>query len=177
MTPAPPSDRDVFDEQVEAALVAARVFVGIVLTSTEEVESTVTLRQLRALVILNRFGGLNLAALAEHLRIHPSNATRLCDRLVDAQLVRRQQAAHDRRHIQLTITPAGRELVDGVLARRRTALSQTLAAMPAAQRAKLAEALQAFAVAAGEVHDAEGWASEDHITGAVGQTGSVALTS
>jgi MarR family transcriptional regulator, organic hydroperoxide resistance regulator len=38
-----------------------------------------------------------------------SNPSRLVDRLVTAGLVRRAEAAHDRRHVELTLTTAGRE--------------------------------------------------------------------
>ena len=49
-------------------------------------EDTVTLTQFRALVIIASRGPLHLAALADAMRVHPSNATRACDRLVAAGL-------------------------------------------------------------------------------------------
>jgi len=38
------------------------------------------------------------------------NPSRLVDRLVAAELVRRVEATHDRRHVDLTLTPAGRRI-------------------------------------------------------------------
>ena len=53
------------------------------------VEDTVTLTQFRALVIIASRGPLHLAALADAMGVHPSNATRACDRLVAAGLLDR----------------------------------------------------------------------------------------
>ncbi|AKH86909.1 MarR family transcriptional regulator [Streptomyces sp. CNQ-509] len=43
-----------------------------------------------------------------------SNPSRLVDRLVTAGLVRREEAPHDRRHVELTLTPAGHQTARGV---------------------------------------------------------------
>lgn len=42
------------------------------------------------------------------------NPSRLVDRLVAAGLVRREEGAEDRRHVQLTLTPAGHRTARGV---------------------------------------------------------------
>ena len=97
-------------------LAASRVLVGVAARSLAAVEDTVTLTQFRALVIIASRGPLHLAALAEDMGVHPSNATRACDRLVAAGLLDRRDNPADRRHLLLTLTPAGRELVDGVMA-------------------------------------------------------------
>ena len=73
--------------------------------------------------------------------VHPSNATRACDRLVAAGLLDRRDNPADRRHLLLTLTDAGRELVDGVMDRRRVAIGQILQRMPPEDRAQLATVL------------------------------------
>ncbi len=55
---------------------------------------------------------MNLTAVAEALAVHPSNASRAVDRLITADLLDRQDAPHDRRSLTLTLTPAGKQLVD-----------------------------------------------------------------
>lgn len=154
MGPVSTTKDTLLETQVEAALAASRVFVAIVVASTDEVEPVVSVRQLRTLVVLVEHDKLNLAALADRLGVHPSNATRLCDRLVEAGLVRRVQADHDRRQVELTATPTGRSLVERLMDRRRLALERVLAAMPAGERASVAAALRTFAVAGGETDSA-----------------------
>ena len=104
-----------FDNEVDAVLAASRVLVGVAARSLAPVEDTVTLTQFRALVIIASRGPLHLAALADAMGVHPSNATRTCDRLVATGLADRRDNPADRRHLLLTLTAAGRDLVDGVM--------------------------------------------------------------
>jgi DNA-binding MarR family transcriptional regulator len=157
------SDR-AFAAEVDAVLAASRVLIGVAARSLAAVEDTVTLTQVRALVIIASRGPLHLAALAEDMGVHPSNATRACDRLVAAGLLDRRDNPADRRHLLLTLTVAGRELVDGVMHRRRAAIGEILRAMPPEDRAQLATALGRFAAAGGEPEATDlwsvGWATE-----------------
>ena len=82
-------------------LAASRVLVGVAARSLAAVEDTVTLTQVRALVIIASRGPLHLTALAEDMGVHPSNATRACDRLVAAGLLDRRDNPADRRHLLL----------------------------------------------------------------------------
>lgn len=88
-------------------------------------------------------------AVAADLGVHPSNATRTCDRLVAAGLLSRQQAEDDRRRVELTLTESGRRLVDQVMEHRRARVAAIMAGMSRTDRVALAEALTAFADAAG----------------------------
>jgi DNA-binding MarR family transcriptional regulator len=89
--------------------------------------------------------------------VHPSNATRACDRLVAAGLLDRRDNPADRRHLLLALTDAGRDLVDGVMDRRRAAIGQILRRMPPEDRAQLATVLTRFAAAGGEPEDTDLW--------------------
>ena len=93
--------------------------------------------------------------LAGALDVTPSTAGRMCDRLVRKGLVRRHRARADRRVVQVSITPAGRQVVDQATARRRVFLAAILAKLPAEQQLAVAAALESFAAAAGEVPDSE----------------------
>jgi DNA-binding MarR family transcriptional regulator len=151
VTPVPLSD-DV-DAQLDAAMAASRVFVAVIAESMAELDPAVTMPQFRTLVLLATRGPSNLTAVAELLGVHPSNATRTCDRLVRAGLIERRQSVQDRRHLILDLTSDGREQVRSVMRRRRLALRRVLAAMPAPKRRELAGSLRAFGEAAGEIVD------------------------
>jgi DNA-binding MarR family transcriptional regulator len=157
--PAHGPDTELLTQQVDSALAASRVFMGVVMASIDGVESVVSIKQLRTLVLLSTHGPMNLASLAGRLEIHPSNATRMCDRLVEARLLKREQSDQDRRHLVLSLTPAGRRLVDKVMGQRRAALEKVLAAMPDDDRAQVARVLRSFAKAGGEVETGDPWAS------------------
>ena len=55
-----------------------------------EAEASVTLPQLRVLVLTCDRGALSMGEVAQLLDVHPSNATRLVDRLVQAGLLDRR---------------------------------------------------------------------------------------
>ena len=111
-------------------MAAAGAFVAIVIAAGERLEVPLTTRQLRCLLIIARRGPLNLIALADSMKIHPSSATRLCDGLVEARLIRRGQAEHDRRNLELTVTARGQRIIDRLVAERQRVLSDVIAAMP-----------------------------------------------
>ena len=79
----------------------------------------------------------------------------MCDRLVRKGLVRRHRARADRRSVLVSVTAAGRDVVDQATARRRELIAGILAAMPPSEQRDVARALAAFAAAAGEVPDSQ----------------------
>jgi DNA-binding MarR family transcriptional regulator len=94
--------------------------------------------------------------LAESLGVHPSTATRLCDRLVDRKLVRRAVDRANRRETTISLSPAGRQLVDQVTDVRRREIAEIVGRIPDGLRAPAVAALVAFAQAAGEAAE-EAW--------------------
>src|SRR5437868_15225897 len=89
------------DDAVAQALVASRALVGVAARSLSALEADVTLPQYRALVLLSSRGEQNVSALADALGIHPSTATRLCDRLLNKGLIDRATSAGSRREVAL----------------------------------------------------------------------------
>jgi DNA-binding MarR family transcriptional regulator len=153
-------------DQVDAVMRAARVLVGVTARSFAAIEDRVTLPQLRIMVMIASRGPLNLGSIAASLEVHPSNASRACDRLVAAGLLDRRNDPADRRNLLLRLTEAGTQLVDEVTAQRRQAIQDTLEKMPARQRRGLVAALGAFADAAGEPAEAAwslGWTTENPV--------------
>jgi DNA-binding MarR family transcriptional regulator len=74
----------------------------------------------------------------------------MVDRLVDGGFVTRRVNPASRREVLLQLTPAGRQLVSAVTARRREEIAAVIAKMSARDRAGLVRALRAFAAAGGE---------------------------
>jgi DNA-binding MarR family transcriptional regulator len=144
---------ELSSEQVEQVVQGTRAFGAMIAGSLASVDPPITMPQWRVLV-LAASEPQNVKSVAEDLGVHPSNATRLCDRLVRAGLLDRRQPEHDRRQVVLTLTARGRKIVDRVFAHRRQAVQQILAAIPAEQRTAVADAVGALVTAAEQVgHD------------------------
>ncbi|GIF02820.1 MarR family winged helix-turn-helix transcriptional regulator [Actinoplanes siamensis] len=142
---------------VQALILASRAFVGMTARSLAAAEEEVTLPQFRTLVVLAVRGPQRGVDIAEELRINPSTGTRMLDRLARKGLVRRTRSASDRRVVRLRLTPAGQELVDQVLTRRREELERLVEATAELWRPEVTRALTAFAEAAGEVSERDWW--------------------
>jgi DNA-binding MarR family transcriptional regulator len=159
-------NRDAVDEAVlDAVLTASRTLVAVATQSLGAVAEETTIAQYRALVVLASRGPQRLVDLAGALEVTASTAGRMCDRLVRKGLIRRHRSRTDRRAVQVSITAAGRQVVDQATARRRELLAQILSRLPAAQQAGVARALDAFAAAAGEVPDRLWPATEPELPG------------
>jgi DNA-binding MarR family transcriptional regulator len=116
--------------------------------AVEELGLSVPPAQIRALLIIDRAGSLNLSRLAEALGASASAASRLCDRIQAAGLLTRDRAAASRREIVLFPTESGRRLAQWVRGRRRAALGDVLQAMSPDGRDALAQGLRELAVGA-----------------------------
>ncbi|MFD1213296.1 MarR family winged helix-turn-helix transcriptional regulator [Arthrobacter sp. GCM10027362] len=146
---APGAVSPASEREVEAVMGAANVLMGVAARSVAEVEDIVSSPQLRVLVLIDSRGPQNLGGVAAELGVHPSNATRTCERLVVAGLIKRRDDPADRRYVRLELTARGKELVATVLDHRRQAIAEVISRMPAGKRRALAEAMEAFAAAAG----------------------------
>jgi|SRR5450759_5069125 DNA-binding MarR family transcriptional regulator len=117
--------------------------------AVEELSSTVPPAQLRALLIVEREGGLNLNRLARALGASASATSKLCDRMQAADLLTRDRAAASRREIVVLPTEAGRRLAEWVRRRRRAVLGDLLQAMSPAGREALTRGLCELAAGSG----------------------------
>ena len=140
---------------VDAVLTASRVLIAVATRSLGTAAEETTIAQYRTLVVLMSRGPHRMTDLAGALDVTPSTAGRMCDRLVRKELIRRHRARTDRRAVLVSITTAGRQVVDEATARRRKLIAGILAGMPAQQQRAAAEALRSFAEAAGEVPDSQ----------------------
>ena len=117
--------------------------------AVEKISSSVPPAQLRALLIIDRVGSLNLNKLAAQVGASASATSRLCDRMEVAGLLTRDRAVGSRREIVLLLTESGRRLAEWVREQRRTALSDLLQAMSPEGREALVRGLGELATQAG----------------------------
>ncbi|MEU6845336.1 MarR family transcriptional regulator [Streptomyces sp. NPDC046716] len=103
--------------------------------------------QLHALHAVRSAPGLNLGALAGAIGTAPSAASRLCDRLEAAGMIRRVPPPTNRRTIGLSLTRRGQDALDAVSARRERLLREVLDRMSSDTRGQLLTGLHAFAAA------------------------------
>jgi len=150
----PPAPEPV-EVDLAPVMAASRLITAAVVQSLAAVSGTVTVPQLRVLVMLATRGRLNLSAVAAGLGVNASNASRTCDQLVRALLVDKRVDPHDRRRASLALTAAGRRLVGDVMSHRERLLAGIVEEMtPPAQR-RLVAALSEFTEAARRVADRE----------------------
>ena len=148
---APPADVPPVDVPLaDAPLVDAAAQALVLAVSAANDNCGVSAAQLRVLAVVSHVGTINLTQLAETLHTAPSSASRLCDRLEAADLLRRTAAdGRDRREVWLVLTTSARRLLDGLAQQRQAMIAAVLRKMPVDQRAALVEGLQAFSRAAG----------------------------
>lgn len=143
---------------VDQLLVASRALVGVAARSLADLD--ITLPQHRAVVVVAQRPGLGVGDLADALEVHPTTATRMCDRLVAKRLLRRRTSLGDRRATELHLTAPGQQLLDRVADRRRRAIAEIVARMDPDAAAGAVRVLAAFSEAAGEsgpAGDPLGW--------------------
>lgn len=131
---------------VDALLAASRALVAVSARSIAG-NAEVTLPQFRMLVVLSD-SPTNLTGLAGSLDVAPSTAMRMVDRLLDAELVEREVRPENRRETRISLTRAGRRVVDDVTARRRRDLDAIVETIPEAELDRLVHAMALFASAA-----------------------------
>src|SRR5512147_1331407 len=144
-------------EVVEALLSASRAMVALAARSLAGLDAEVTLPQYRALVVLASRGPQRVVDVSNELGVNPSTGTRMCDRLVRKGLIRRYRIPADRREVRLTLTRAGRDLVQAVTARRREELVAVVEAMPRKWHRPVSDALRSVASGVGEIPEREWW--------------------
>lgn len=142
-------------------MATSRIITAAVVRSLGSMDPTLSVPQVRVLVLLSSTPEMNLSGLAERVGVNPSNASRTCDRLVGAGLVTRRDNPEDRRHVTLALSAEGDRVVRDLMGRREQLLSQVVSEMTPSQRTQLMSALEAFNEAAqgvssifGDTHDA-----------------------
>ncbi len=112
--------------------------------SRELIGLEVTPSQMNALVSLYGRDDLPMGELAEILGLTESAATRLVDRLINMNLVRRGRDGVDRRVVRVHLSSYGKQLAELVLARRQAQFTRFAERMDPLDRNNLVEGLSAL---------------------------------
>jgi DNA-binding MarR family transcriptional regulator len=126
---------------VDRAEEGLAILIEVWQQAVEELGGVLPPGQLRALLIVENAGRLNLTGLARALGASPSATSKLCDRMIVAGLLIREPAPGSRREITLQLSESGQRLAAWVRAQRGAALARTLASMSPDGRADLARGL------------------------------------
>ena len=97
--------------------------------------------QMKALFILSEHEALSVKDVAGHLSMSLAAMSRSVDGLVQRGYVARNECASDRRSRLVTLLPAGRDVLERVLAARGAALVEFASELPDAERDALHAAL------------------------------------
>jgi DNA-binding MarR family transcriptional regulator len=138
-------------DQISAAAVddAALILLAVWDSAREHASVRLSWSQLNALLVIERYEGVNLRGLAGRLRMILSSASRLCDRLIAAGMLERVPGRVDRREIALFLTASSRHLLAELRATRQETVARALAEMTPTGRAALLTGLAEFAAVAG----------------------------
>ncbi|MFF4877711.1 MarR family winged helix-turn-helix transcriptional regulator [Micromonospora sp. NPDC000668] len=123
---------------------AAAALLTVWESARERTANRVSGAQLRAVMVVEQFDGINLRRLASRLDMLLSSASRLCDRLVAAGMLEREPGRFDRREIALHLTPEAQRLLAELRANRQAQLAAVLNGMTPAGRNALLRGMQEF---------------------------------
>lgn len=100
--------------------------------------------QVSTLFRLHYQGSCAVSDLSSHLGVTTAAASQMIDRLVQQGLLERSEDPNDRRAKQITLTPAGRELVQASIEARTQWMTEVAAVLSPAEQAEIAAALTAL---------------------------------
>jgi len=87
---------------------------------------SVSLTHLHVAAVLQQDGPLPMGHLAKALDVSVASATGIVDRMVERGLVERRHDEHDRRVVEVSLTPDGQQAIDEIDARRRASMERLL---------------------------------------------------
>ncbi|MGC5020523.1 MarR family winged helix-turn-helix transcriptional regulator [Micromonospora sp. DT47] len=123
---------------------AAGALLSVWEAARERTTSRLSSAQLRTVMVVERYDGINLRRLATLLDMLLSSASRLCDRLVAAGMLEREPGRSDRREISLHLTPEAQRLLAELRQDRRQRLAEVLARMSGEDREALLRGIREF---------------------------------
>ncbi len=101
-----------------------------------------TVPQFRTLTFLNRNPGASLSAVAEFIGLTLSSMSILVNALVDRSLVTRTTDSADRRRVHLTVTQAGRTMLENAWQETEAYLANLVAVLSEEERAVVVAGLE-----------------------------------
>ena len=145
---------------LEPLLVATRTINAVIVRSLAAVDASLSMPQLRVMVILSHHEQASLSA--TDLGVDPSSASRTCEQLVQRELVEREPAAQDRRRLSLRLSSSGRRLLRRVMSRRAKLLAEIVEAMSEVDQQAFMAAMDTFNVASIGLRNAASLHDDQH---------------
>jgi DNA-binding MarR family transcriptional regulator len=137
--PRIPSER--YDLKILQAL--RKIIRGVDIHSRKLVAThDITAPQLMCLITIVAEGPLTLKQIAERVFLSPSTVVGILDRLAGKRLVLRARDTRDRRLVNVTATPTGRELVERAPSPLQEGLARGLKDLPEIEQTTIALSLQ-----------------------------------
>jgi DNA-binding MarR family transcriptional regulator len=109
---------------------------------SQRVNTSVTLSQLSALVTVKKCGPLSAGEVASIERVQPPSMTKILASLEAAELIERAAHAEDRRQAIISVTDAGRRLIDDETRARDEWLAERLSGLSSQDRETLVQAAE-----------------------------------
>jgi DNA-binding MarR family transcriptional regulator len=104
--------------------------------------SDLSVPQFRVLVYLNRYEGVSLSDIAEHMGLTLPSMSKMIDGLVARQLATRRMDPLDRRRVTLAPTALGRTAMQSAYKATETRLAERLATLSPSERRTIGKAMQ-----------------------------------
>jgi len=105
-------------------------------------DPALSLPEFRSLIFINRSPGSALNEVAEHIGLEAPATSKLVEHLVQRGLVKRQEDASDRRRVNLSILPKGRQSIDAAFQHTRLFLTKRFAHLTEGQRRNLLASME-----------------------------------
>jgi|GEM_PF-4381665 len=126
------------EETIEALTALQRQTLNVwVERRPKRAEGQPTRLQLHVLLAVRQRGALQVSEVAALLEIAPATTSQLLSAMEEKGWLQREILPRDRRRHQVSLTAAGRDLLDRLESRRRNAFAPLLAEMTAEERADL----------------------------------------
>ena len=120
----PPRKADQAAAELMEAMPAIMQFVRTIMRNQRE--PSLSVPQFRVLAFLSHHPGASLSDVADHIGITRASASTMVERLVQRNVVDRQEDPNERRHIMLKLTPTGSDLLEEMRNSTRQKIAELL---------------------------------------------------
>ena len=140
---------------LEAVMSSYHRMVGVLSSSRtpDFIESNLTMAQMKVLMLLGVVGEAHMSDMAGQLGVSVSTVSGLVDKLVEGGLVQRREDAADRRHVLVSMTVAGIEVIDRFQELGATRLRELLVQLDPDQLKTVRQAMDLLLAAASSAEE------------------------
>jgi DNA-binding MarR family transcriptional regulator len=132
---------DALDRIIDLTFELHRTFRQHMLQCMKDEKDELNFLQIFALVHIEKMPGLTMKELAQMLHVTSPSATSFVSRLEKGKWIERYHDQDNRRLVRLRLTPTGKKLVHGKMAKRRAELRRLLGSLPVSEQTAFATIL------------------------------------